>query len=120
MTNYGTPMHLTSFDYKDEAWMEHSVCVDTDPEWFYLPHNMRSQEKRAFENRALSICGTCPVKKQCLEYAYYTRDEYAIMGQTTPEMRKAMNRRLLNPRKLLQTQKMIETKRRLREAKNDR
>jgi len=45
---------------------------------------------RAFHGHAKTMCGTCPVRGLCLEYAVEAREEYGVWGGTSP-----MDRRLI-------------------------
>ncbi|TMK81786.1 MAG: WhiB family transcriptional regulator, partial [Actinobacteria bacterium] len=44
------------------------------------------------EAEALSICATCPVRAQCLDYAIRNRETYGIWGGTTPDQRRRIRR----------------------------
>ena len=70
---------------KKGAWKDQAACSGTDTEIFY-PAN--SDE----EAEALSICATCPVRAQCLDYAIRNRETYGIWGGATPEQRRRMRR----------------------------
>ena len=70
---------------KKGAWTDQAACRGTDTEIFY-PAN--SDE----EAEALSICATCPVRAQCLDYAIRNRETYGIWGGATPEQRRRMRR----------------------------
>lgn len=69
------------------AWHDDAACQDTDPEIFYYPDNERGKAREMRERAAKTVCNTCPVKQQCLEWAIDTNDGFAIMGGTTPEER---------------------------------
>lgn len=51
----------------DETWMAQAVCIEADPEAFYPDH--AGPGKRAREAEAKMICGECPVRLRCLEWA---------------------------------------------------
>ena len=70
---------------KKGAWSDQAACRGTDTEIFY-PANAEE------EAEALSICATCPVRAQCLEYAIHNRETYGIWGGATPEQRRRMRR----------------------------
>jgi WhiB family redox-sensing transcriptional regulator len=66
-------------------WTDRAACRGTDTEIFF-PANAEE------EAEALSICATCPVRAQCLDYAVRNRETYGIWGGTTPEQRRRMRR----------------------------
>lgn len=43
-------------------------------------------------NLAKSICGDCPVAKQCLEFALRTLQDYGVWGGRTEDERRAIRR----------------------------
>jgi WhiB family redox-sensing transcriptional regulator len=43
---------------------------------------------------AKSVCGTCPVKVSCLEYALATNVQYGVFGGLTEEERREVRRRV--------------------------
>jgi WhiB family redox-sensing transcriptional regulator len=49
----------------DLDWMLDGNCLDRDPELFHPVLGEGNGKRR----RAKSVCGGCPVKEQCLEYA---------------------------------------------------
>ena len=66
-------------------WMRQAVCASADPEeWF--------PEKGAKSVRAKSICQTCPVIDECLQYALDNRLD-GIWGGTSTRQRSSMLRR---------------------------
>ena len=70
---------------KRGAWTGQAACRGTDTEIFYP---VTSDE----EAEALSICATCPVRAQCLDYAVRNHETYGIWGGTTPEQRRRIRR----------------------------
>ena len=65
-------------------WAEHALCAQADPDaWF--PDKGRSAPAVI----AKQICGRCPVRGECLEYALSGADTWGavstgIWGGTTP------------------------------------
>lgn len=65
--------------YESVPWMKDGNCTDPsiDPEWFF-------PESEHYNNQttkvALKICSTCPVKRECLEYALSHWPIYGIWG----------------------------------------
>jgi WhiB family transcriptional regulator, redox-sensing transcriptional regulator len=66
-------------------WTDRAACRGTDTEIFF-PANADE------EAEALSICATCPVRAQCLDYAVRNRETYGIWGGTTPDQRRRIRR----------------------------
>ena len=54
-----------------------SACRDYPTEWWYPPDNMKQSNINA--RKALDICRSCPVIKQCLEYAL-ANETHGIWG----------------------------------------
>ena len=70
---------------KRGAWTDSAECRGVETEIFYPS----SSEEEA---EALSICATCPVRAQCLDYAIRNREPYGIWGGATPEQRRRLRR----------------------------
>lgn len=65
-----------------------ALCATLDPHDLYPFHPDPSDHEAIAE--AKLICRQCPVAQSCLEYALTHRDDFAILGGTTPEERRAM------------------------------
>jgi WhiB family redox-sensing transcriptional regulator len=70
---------------KKGAWTQQAACRGIDTEIFYPA----SADEEA---EALSVCATCPVRAQCLDYAIRNRETYGIWGGATAEQRRRMRR----------------------------
>lgn len=68
-------------------WQIKGACRGSDPDTFYLPDNIRGQNKRSREAAAKSICQGCPVIKDCLQWAVSVQEPYGVWGGMTPEER---------------------------------
>jgi len=56
---------------------------------FFPPaHFERKDEKEAREARAKAICGSCPVRRPCLDYALRIREPHGIWGGLSEAERK--------------------------------
>jgi WhiB family redox-sensing transcriptional regulator len=64
-------------------------CMSVDPEMFFP----EDYEDRGVTERAKSICKSCPLTLDCLEYAMSDASLDGIWGGTTPRERKNMRRR---------------------------
>lgn len=67
-------------------WPEFAACRDHDTELFFP-----LAEDGAEATAALFVCGTCPVRSQCLSYALEA-GEVGIWGGTTETDRRALRR----------------------------
>lgn len=68
------------------VWMRKALCADADPELFFShPGEDGEAERTAI---ALSICKRCPVRVECLLWAFSEEDEWGILGAKTPRERK--------------------------------
>jgi WhiB family redox-sensing transcriptional regulator len=73
-------------------WAERALCAQADPDaWF------PAKRQRAHMTIAIQICGQCPVRAQCLDYALSGADSWGgiatgIWGGTTPQERDRLRR----------------------------
>ena len=67
------------------AWRAKGACRGLDPEIFYPPSDEEAGPAKA-------ICGTCPVRQPCLEYALSRRERDGIWGGATERERRRMLR----------------------------
>lgn len=85
--------NLASLD-AEARWQDIAACKGMDPIIFFGPENAETvKEKHDREDSAKAVCSTCPVKKECLEYALDARESYGIWGGLTELERKALLRR---------------------------
>ena len=84
MTSSESPVAgLTTRPATGTTWRDSALCAQTDPELFF-------PEKDGGNSReARKICGTCDVRRQCLEYAL-THHETGIWGGTSDRERMRM------------------------------
>lgn len=79
-----------AFDYKPESWMEDSACVGHQPEWWFPDDRSNGSEETRM---AKAICGGCPVRTQCLDYALRTEPgftRFGIFGGLTADARRKL------------------------------
>ncbi|HYA68556.1 MAG TPA: WhiB family transcriptional regulator [Acidimicrobiales bacterium] len=74
----------------DTTWMANGKCRDMDPAIFFPSDGVGVQV-------AQRICGECPVKDACLEYALADRVDHGVWGGTSERER----RRILRYRRVL-------------------
>lgn len=65
----------------DDLWQARAACKGPNTLIFFPPsHYERKDEREAREAKAKSICGGCPVRRQCLDYAVAIREPHGIWG----------------------------------------
>ncbi len=80
-----------------KGWQLDAACRGADATLFFAPNYFeKREEKDAREAKAKILCGRCPVRAPCLEYALRTRDPHGIWGG----LNELERRRLLRTREL--------------------
>lgn len=65
----------------EDTWQTRAACRGPQAEVFFPPPQFeRKDEKLERETRAKAICGDCPVRKPCLDYAIAIREPHGIWG----------------------------------------
>lgn len=64
-------------------WIEKVACKPEQMNLFF-------SELKSKVAKAKAICDTCPVAKECLDFALSEEIEFGIFGGATPQERKAM------------------------------
>jgi WhiB family redox-sensing transcriptional regulator len=65
----------------EELWQQRAACKGPQAAVFFPPSQVeRKDEREAREARAKEICGLCPVRRQCLDYALAIREPHGIWG----------------------------------------
>lgn len=72
----------------DTSWMQHAACIDIFPEVFFPKSENHSTEV----GMAKTVCRTCPVRDQCLQFAIDNL-VIGIWGGTTTEERQQLRHR---------------------------
>lgn len=95
MSNAGTPLiysWLTHAWTSDElAWQDSALCRQFYPDldlWFPEQHAGPHAIKRAKE-----LCGECPVRNQCLDYALTNDERFGVWGGLTEKERHDLRRK---------------------------
>ena len=89
MTIPASSLTLANADY---TWRRDAICRDTDPDLFF-PVGTTGYALVQID-RAKEVCGECPVKVDCLDYALETNQDSGIWGGTSEEERRTLRRRL--------------------------
>lgn len=75
----------------DDHWQVRAACRGPNTVIFFPPsHFERKDEREAREARAKSICRTCPVQRDCREYALRIREPHGIWGGLNEAERRAL------------------------------
>ena len=71
-------------------WRRRAACRDHDPELFF-PEGTTGPALRQVEE-AKRVCGSCPVRAQCLSEELRHAPGHGIWGGTTPGERRVLRR----------------------------
>lgn len=64
-----------------DTWQLRAACRAPETRLFFPPTRVeRRDEREDRERRAKAICATCPVRRECLEYALDIREPHGIWG----------------------------------------
>ena len=75
----------------EESWQIKGSCRGPQASVFFPPAQFeRKDEKLDRESRAKAICRTCPVKRECLDYAVSIREAHGIWGGLNEVERKQL------------------------------
>lgn len=77
MRDVNLPMNL--------SWRQRAACRGVDPDIFYPVTDEEAEEAKA-------ICGECPVRQPCLEYAITNREKDGVWGGATERERRRIIR----------------------------
>ncbi|MCA1834526.1 MAG: WhiB family transcriptional regulator [Actinomycetota bacterium] len=73
------------------AWQFRGACRGEDPALFFAPSHIEHKEERERrEGKAKEICGRCPVRGDCLDYALKIREPYGVWGGLNEVERRAL------------------------------
>jgi WhiB family transcriptional regulator, redox-sensing transcriptional regulator len=81
-------MATHSWEY---GWQWRAACRGEDSALFFPPSEVEPKEERlARERKAKAICGGCPVRVECLEYALRIRETHGIWGGLSEAERRVL------------------------------
>lgn len=90
---------LASMAVTAEPWMRDATCAGSGEPDVWFPDDPGQTGHRVTLG-AKTVCASCPVRVQCLEYAMRTDVRYGIWGGTTPRERDQIRRTIrMTPRK---------------------
>jgi len=61
-------------------WQVRGSCRGADPAMCFHPEGERGPRRDARESAAKAVCGACPVRERCANYALATQEPYGIWG----------------------------------------
>ena len=77
-------------------WQRQAACRGPQSDVFFPPSQTeRKHDRLDRERRAKAICGICPVRTQCLDYAVEIRESHGVWGGLSESERKSMLERQL-------------------------
>jgi WhiB family redox-sensing transcriptional regulator len=71
---------------KTLVWRQRAACRGVDPDIFYPVSDEEAEDAKA-------ICGPCPVRHACLEWALTNRESDGVWGGATERERRRIIRR---------------------------
>ena len=83
---YNTFMRKSFGKDPGEKWKKLGACYKSDVTIFFEPTQLEY---------AKTICATCEVKKQCLDYSLFY-DSFGVWGGMSEDERKILKSRLMN------------------------
>ncbi|MFI5966818.1 WhiB family transcriptional regulator [Streptomyces asoensis] len=75
-----------------DNWREHAACRHEDPDLFF-PIGTSGPALLQVE-QAKAVCGRCPVREACLDWAMETDQTLGVWGGTGENERRALKRRI--------------------------
>lgn len=87
------------FEWDAEGWRDDAACRHTNAELFFPAGSTGAAVDQIEAARA--VCGRCPVKAECLQFALETNQEAGIWGGTDEDERRKLRRswRASHPRR---------------------
>jgi len=74
----------------DYTWRDQALCRDTDPELFFPVGTTGTALVQI--DRARQVCGECPVRIECLDFALDTNQDSGVWGGLSEEERRVIRR----------------------------
>jgi WhiB family redox-sensing transcriptional regulator len=80
--------------YDDTSWRSRAACRGDNAVYFFAPsHFERKPEKDFREGMARSLCRSCVVRQECLDYSIEVEENHGIWGGLNELERKRILRR---------------------------
>jgi WhiB family transcriptional regulator, redox-sensing transcriptional regulator len=78
-------MHIETIAPPDLSWQEEALCAQTGAEFFF-------PEPGSSVREAKRICGLCPIRSVCLEYALDNDERFGVWGGLSEKERLELRR----------------------------
>src|SRR5258707_14099848 len=75
------------------GWQDDAACRGKDVVLFFGPDGERQPERDVRERKAKAVCGSCPVRIDCLNYAVARPEKYGTCGGLDEDERSLERRR---------------------------
>ncbi len=72
-------------------WRRNAACQEGDTDLFF-PIGVTGPAVAQIE-AAKAVCGQCPVRAECLDFAITSNQEFGVWGGTTEDERRVLRRR---------------------------
>jgi WhiB family redox-sensing transcriptional regulator len=82
---------MTAMTSEPFAWQARAACRYTDPDLFFPEGDPAAAPNIAQTAEAKAVCSSCPVRRQCAEYA--VGETFGTWGGITEAERRAARRR---------------------------
>ena len=92
-------------DPREMAWIEQGRCIGEDPELFFPVGT--SGPALAQAERAISVCLSCSVRADCLEWALDTCQDAGVWGGLDEESRREIRRERRKTREIVAEDRLV-------------
>ena len=75
------------------SWLDGAACRGMNAQLFFGPEGEKGQDREIRAAKAKAICAQCPVREQCLDYAFRNSIKHGIWGGLNNEERTRERRR---------------------------
>ena len=75
------------------SWRAQAACQLGDHELFFPPEEEQGEYFRLRVSLAKRICASCPVRRECADYALAADERYGVWGGLAPAERDGLRRR---------------------------
>ena len=75
------------------SWMKYAACRGLDIRLFFGREGERHTEKTARELEAKTVCGDCPIRHRCLDFALSNDEKAGVWGGLGEDERASERRR---------------------------
>lgn len=76
---------MSFFGFTAPEWHQQALCAQTDPDAFFPENGFTSADAR-------KVCGRCPVRDECLQWALDHNETWGVWGGVSARGRRDMRR----------------------------